>query len=327
MINVGDQHGQHAGTGSLAGEAALSNVGEASSNGIQIVYETFGDPADPPVLLIMGLATQMLAWPDDFCRMLVERGNFVVRFDNRDAGLSTHIDVGGDVQPLFAFLGLREPPYRLTDMAKDTAGLIESLGWKSAHIVGVSMGGMIAQALTLLRPELVRSLTSISSTTGSLRVGKPRFDVLLKLITGTVAADREEAIANSLAIYRKIRSPGFPDDTERAGELAGISYDRRYDPAGGRRQFAAILASPNRTAALRRVSVPTTVIHGTADSLVNLSGGLATAAAIPGSRLVTIEGMGHDLPSPIWDQLVDEIDANVKAGEKLLIHRSEEAVR
>jgi len=299
----------------LTGGLVTKGVCTALANGMDIAYETFGAITGTPVLLVMGLATQMMGWPSELCRDLAERGHFVVRFDNRDAGLSTHLDSAGDVQPLHAWLGLREPPYRLTDMAKDAAGLIGALGWQSAHVVGVSMGGMIAQTLTLLRPDLVRSLTSISSTTGSLLVGKPRPDVLVKLVTARIATDREVAIANTLAFYRKIRSPGFPEDLARAGELAGSSYDRNYDPAGGRRQFAAILAAPNRTAALGRIRVPTTVIHGTADPLVNLSGGRATAAAIHGSRLVTVAGMGHDLPAPLWDQLVTEIDANIATAE------------
>ncbi|MDQ2740616.1 MAG: alpha/beta fold hydrolase [Actinomycetota bacterium] len=300
----------------------MSDVRTVSANGLEIAYESFGEPTNPPVLLIMGLGTQMIAWPAEFCQRLADRGHRVVRFDNRDVGLSTHLDSAGEVNPLWPLLGVHEPPYRLTDMAKDAAGLITALGWESAHVVGVSMGGMIAQTLTLLRPDLVRSLTSISSTTGSLLVGKPRPDVLAKLVTGRIATDREGAIANNLAIYRKIRSPGFPDDLHRAGELAGISYDRRYDPVGGRRQFAAILASPNRTTALRRVAVPTTVIHGTADPLVNLSGGLATAAAIPGSRLVTIAGMGHDLPFPIWDQLIEEIDSTIERAREQGVQQS-----
>lgn len=289
----------------------------ADSNGIRIAYETFGDPVDTPVLLIMGLATQMWAWPDEFCRQLVDAGNHVVRYDNRDVGLSTHFDEAEDPKQVRVLFGLEEPPYRLTDLAKDAAGLVEALGWTSAHVVGISMGGMIAQILTLLRPDLVRSLTSISSTTGSLRVGKPRADVLRLLATTRPATDREGAIANSLAMYSKIRSPGFPAEA-RAGELAGMAYDRRYDPAGGRRQFSAILATPDRTAALQRVAVPTTVIHGTSDNLVNLSGGYATAAAIPGARLVTIDGMGHDLPQPLWSRLVQEVQANISRAEDRL---------
>ena len=264
----------------------------------------------------MGLGTQMLAWPDEFCEQLADRGHFVVRFDNRDVGLSTHLGAAGPGRPIRSFLGLTEPAYRLVDMARDAAGLITALGWPSAHIVGISMGGMIAQNLVLLRPELVRSLTSISSTTGAMLPGKPRPDVLLRILTAKPAADRDGAISNSLAMYGKIHSVGFPSDEERVRLVAGLAYDRGYDPAGGARQFSAILAAPDRTAALARVRVPTTVIHGTADPLVNVSGGLATAAAIPGSRLVTIAGMGHDLPAPLWPELVEEISSTVSSGER-----------
>ncbi len=291
-------------------------VPRVSANGIEIAYESFGDPAGKPVLLIMGLGTQMLAWPDEFCRQLADRGNFVVRFDNRDVGLSSHFDTAGRGRPLRSLLGLTEPTYRLVDMARDAAGLIAALGWSGAHVVGVSMGGMIAQNLALLRPDLVLSLTSISSTTGSLAVGRPRWDVLAKMVTARPATSREQGIANSMAMYAKIRSVGFPSDFDRIRALAGVAYDRRYDPAGGARQFSAILAAPDRTVALQRISVPTTVIHGTADPLVNLTGGVATAAAVPGSRLVTIAGMGHDLPSALWPRLVDEIQANITAGER-----------
>jgi pimeloyl-ACP methyl ester carboxylesterase len=294
----------------------LSGSGTVESNGIEIAYETFGTPTTIPVLLIMGLGTQMLAWPDEFCTQLADRGNFVVRFDNRDAGLSTHFYSAGPGRPIRSFLGLTEPAYRLVDMARDAAGLITALGWTSAHVVGVSMGGMIAQNLVLLRPDLVRSLTSISSTTGAMLPGKPRPDVLIRILTAKPASDRDGAIWNSLAMYAKIHSAGFPTDDERAGTVAGLAYDRGYDPAGTARQFAAILAAPDRTAALGRVRVPTTVIHGTADPLVHVSGGLATAAAIPGSRLVTIAGMGHDLPAPLWPQLVGEISSTVSAGER-----------
>lgn len=286
------------------------------SNGLQIAYESFGDPDGVPVLLIMGLGTQMLAWPDDFCRQLADRGYHVVRFDNRDVGLSTHLDSVGPGRPVGSLLGLAKPAYRLVDMATDAAGLIEAIGWAGAHVVGVSMGGMIAQNLVLLRPDLVRSLISISSNTGSLLVGRPRPDVLAHMLRTKPATDRQRAVENSLAMYEKIHSIGFPPDFANIRELAGIAYDRRHDPAGAARQFAAILAAPNRTAALQRVSVPTTVIHGNADPLVNISGGLATAAAIRGSRLVTIAGMGHDLPVQVWPQLLAEISSTVATGEQ-----------
>ena len=169
-------------------------VRTVETNGVEIAYERFGDSDDIPVLLIMGLGTQMLAWPEDFCRRLAARGHQVVRFDNRDVGLSTHFDDAGPGRPIGSLLGLARPAYRLVDMAKDAAGLIEALGWRSAHIVGISMGGMIAQNLVLLRPDLVRSLTSISSTTGSLLVGRPRPDVLAHMMRAKPATDREGAV-------------------------------------------------------------------------------------------------------------------------------------
>lgn len=294
----------------------MNTTAVAPANGIEIAYETFGDRNDPTVLLIMGLSTQMLAWQTDFCEALAARRHFVIRFDNRDSGLSTHFGASAQGNPIGSFLGLSTPAYRLVDMARDTAALITSLDLDGVHVVGVSMGGMIAQNLVLLRPDLVRSLTSMSSTTGSLLVGKPHPSVLLKMMTATPAADREGAIANSLAMYRRIRSSGFPPEEDTTRQIAGLAYDRCYDPAGGNRQFSAILACPDRTKALQRVSIPTTVIHGNADPLVNLSGGLATAAAIQGSRLVTIAGMGHDLPRPLWPRFIDEISLNVMAGEQ-----------
>lgn len=295
----------------------MTTVAVAPANGIEIAYQTFGDRDDPPVLLIMGLSTQMLAWQTDFCEDLAARHHFVIRFDNRDSGLSTHFGGAGPGRPIGSLLGLSDPAYRLVDMAKDTAGLIGAIGLDSVHVVGVSMGGMIAQNLALLRPDLVRSLTSISSTTGSLLVGKPHPSVLVRMMTAKPAVDRAGAIAASVAMYQKIGSIGFPRETEVISEIAGRSYDRCYDPAGGVRQFSAILACPDRTGALQRVRVPTTVIHGNADPLVNLTGGLATAAAIKGSRLITVAGMGHDLPRPLWSQFVDEISLNVAAGERL----------
>jgi pimeloyl-ACP methyl ester carboxylesterase len=193
--------------------------------------------------------------------------------------------------------------------------LITELGVGSAHVVGVSMGGCISQSLTLAHPQLVRSLTSISSSTGSRRVGRPRFDVAARMLVRRPAANREEAIALSVATWRRIGSPVYPFDLTAIQAIAGEAYDRRYDPAGGARQFAAILGSPDRTAALSSVAVPTLVLHGEADPLIGVTGGAATAAAIPGARLVTFPGMGHDLPEALWPRFVDEISANVAAGE------------
>jgi pimeloyl-ACP methyl ester carboxylesterase len=292
----------------------MSEIRTAPSNGITLAYETFGDPGAVPVLLVMGLGTQMIAWRDGFCALLAARGHYVTRFDNRDIGLSTHLDEAKPGQPVAAFLG-RPAAYLVSDMADDAAGLIAELGVGSVHVVGVSMGGCISQSLTLTHPQLVRSLTSISSSTGSRRVGRPRFDVAVRMLVRRPAANREEAIALSVATWRRIGSPTYPFDLAAIEAIAGEAYDRRYDPAGGARQFAAILGSPDRTAALGGVAVPTLVLHGDADPLIGVSGGAATAAAIPGARLVTIPGMGHDLPEALWPRLVEEISANVSAGE------------
>ena len=292
----------------------MSAVRTVPSNGIDIAYETFGQRSGVPVLLVMGLGGQMVAWDDEFCAMLAERGHHVIRFDNRDIGLSTHLDQAAPGKPVSAFLG-RRPAYLIEDMAQDAAGLVEQLDVGSVHVVGVSMGGCISQALALAHPGLVRSLTSMSSSTGSRRVGHPRLDVVAKLLLRKPAKSRAEAIALSQSMFRRIGSPGYPFDIERLHRLAGLEYDRRYDPAGSARQFAAILGSPDRTAALANVAVPTLVMHGEADPLIAVSGGRATAAAIPNSRLVTFPGMGHDIPEPLWPRFVDEICGIVDEGE------------
>ena len=222
----------------------MSGIRTAPCNGITMAYETFGDPDDVPILLVMGLGTQMLAWRDGFCALLAERGHYVIRFDNRDMGLSTHFDDAAKAQPVAAFLG-RRPLYLLTDMADDTAGLIGELGLASVHVVGVSMGGCISQELTLAHPDLIRSLTSMSSSTG-VPPGRPPA-ARHRSADGT-AEDAPptgtQAIELSLATWRRIGSPGYPLDVDRVRRMAGMAYDRRYDPAGGARQFAAILGTP-----------------------------------------------------------------------------------
>ena len=292
----------------------MSAVRVVPSNGIDIAYETFGDASDVPVLLVMGLGGQMVAWDDEFCALLAGCGHYVIRFDNRDIGLSTHLDQAASGKPVSAFLGKR-PAYLIADMAQDAAGLIEQLDVGSVHVVGVSMGGCISQALTLAHPEQVRSLTSMSSSTGSRRVGHPRLDVVATLLLRKPGKNRDEAIALSESMFRRIGSPGYQFDAKRLRRTAGLAYDRRYDPAGVGRQFAAILGSPDRTAALADVAVPTLVMHGEADPLIGVSGGRATAAAVPNSRLVTFPGMGHDIPEPLWPRFVDEISDIVEAGE------------
>jgi pimeloyl-ACP methyl ester carboxylesterase len=278
-------------------------------NGIELAYETFGDPADPPVLLVMGLATQMLGWPEGFCAELVARGFFVVRFDNRDVGLSTHLHDAPTPDPVAAFQGdTSSASYDLSDLAEDTVGLLDALGLRAVHLVGASMGGMVAQAVAIEHPERVLTLTSIMSTTGDGQAGLPA-QAALGVLMARPATTREEAIERSVAGWKVIGSPGFEFDEQAVRERAGLAFDRGHDPAGTGRQLVAVLASPDRTAGLRDVKVPTLVIHGKDDLLVNPSGGKATAAAIPGAELVLIDGMGHDLPRELWPVLADHIAA------------------
>jgi pimeloyl-ACP methyl ester carboxylesterase len=283
-----------------------------TSDGIEIAYETFGRASDPPVVLIMGLGTQMLGWPDGFCRELAGRGYFVVRFDNRDVGLSTHLHDAPRPNPVAAWSGdLSSASYTLSDMAADSLALLDALGLDSAHIAGASMGGMIAQTLAIEHPERVRSLTSIMSSTGSAKVGQSTQAAMAVLMAPPVGS-RPEAMDRAVANYRVIGSPGYQLDEEAVRERAGLSYDRAYDPFGVGRQLVAILASGDRTQRLRDVRVPTLIIHGEQDPLVNISGGRATAAAIPGAELVVLDGMGHDLPQQLWAAIADAMAALVK---------------
>jgi pimeloyl-ACP methyl ester carboxylesterase len=295
----------------LSGEIRRADAGK-----IQIAYETFGSPTDPPVLLVMGLATQMLAWPDEFCAGLAERGLFVVRFDNRDVGLSTHLHDAPTPDVMAAFGGdTSSASYTLSDMAGDTVGLLDALGIDSAHLVGASMGGMIAQTVAIEHPERVRSLTSIMSTTGDRAVGAAS-EAALSVLIAPPASDREGAIQRTIDTYKVIGSPGFDFDEAVVRERAGVAFDRSHDPIGVGRQLMAILASPDRTPRLKKIKVPTVVIHGAEDPLVNISGGRATAAAIPDAELVVIEGMGHDLPRGVWPQVTDLIVGLVERVEK-----------
>jgi pimeloyl-ACP methyl ester carboxylesterase len=271
----------------------------ASVNGIEIAYESLGSPAGRPLLLIMGLGAQLIHWDEEFCRLLAEQGHHVVRFDNRDAGLSTHFHDAGVPD-----LGV-SAPYLLDDMADDAAGLMDALGWPAAHVVGASMGGMIAQALAIRHPGRVLSLTSIMSTPGP-EVAPPT-EAALAVLMAAPPPDREGVVAQALRTWSVIGSPGYELDRERIALLAGMAYDRCFDPAGTTRQLAAILASGNRADLLSGVTVPTLVLHGEADALVPVAGGHATAAATPGARLVTYPGMGHDLPRPLWTDIVTEI--------------------
>jgi pimeloyl-ACP methyl ester carboxylesterase len=284
----------------------------ARANGIEIVYQAFGDPADPTLLLIMGLGVQMLGWDEELCELLVERGFHVVRFDNRDVGRSTQISDGPPVNVLAALAGdLGSVSYTLSDMAGDTVGLLDHLGVERTHLVGASQGGMIAQTLAIERPERVLSLTSIMSMTGNPAVGQPHPEALPALLTRPPEG-REGFVDFVVRAWGVIGSPGFDADTEALRERARLSYDRGIHPDGTARQLIAVLASGDRTEALRRLEMPTLVIHGTDDPLIDVSGGKATAAAIPGAELVLIEGMGHDLPRALWPRFVDLIVANAE---------------
>src|SRR5688572_4840246 len=272
----------------------------ATANGVEIVYETIGDPSNPALLLVMGLGTQLIHWDRELCELFAERGFHVIRFDNRDAGRSTRIDA--PVPNLTrAMAGLKiEAPYLLDDMADDAFGLLDHLGIEAAHVAGVSMGGMIAQTMAIRRPERVLSLTSIMSTTGERRAGRPKLRVW-SVLTRRAPHDRDAYIEYFVRVFRMIGSKGFPaDDEARVRELAGMTYDRGHHPAGTGRQLAAIIASGDRTEKLRGLRVPATVIHGKADPLIPFRGGRATAAAIPEAKLIAIPGMGHDLPRQVW---------------------------
>jgi pimeloyl-ACP methyl ester carboxylesterase len=282
----------------------------APANDVELCYQEMGDSDGEPLLLVMGLATQMIAWDEEFCEMLAERGFRVVRFDNRDIGRSTKLRSAGLPGKVDLFIGRRgTAPYLLRDMAADTFGLMDHLGIESAHLVGASMGGMIVQTAAIESPERVRSLTSIMSTTGSRRVGHPSYRTF-GLLLGNPPRDREAAIERVIKTFKVIGSPGYPFDEERVRDLAGRSFDRGHNPAGIARQLHAITASGDRTSALHQLDLPALVIHGGNDLLVNPSGGRATAKAIPGARLRMIDGMGHDLPRALWPAFAEQIAAN-----------------
>ena len=287
-------------------------------SGIELAYEAFGEGDDPLLLLVMGLGVQMLGWDTRFCRELAGRGFRVVRFDNRDVGHSTKLEEAG-VPNLMGAMGgdTSSAAYTLDDMADDAAGLIEHLGGGPAHVVGASLGGMISQTLAVRRPELVASLTSIMSSTGNRAVGQP-LDAVLPVLLTPAPPEREAFVERSVQTFRAIGSPGFQSNEDRVRALAGASFDRCYHPAGVGRQLMAILASGDRTEALRGIRAPTLVIHGQEDPLIAHSGGEATAEAISGADLVSIPGMGHDMPEELWPTFIDAIARNAeRAGERV----------
>jgi pimeloyl-ACP methyl ester carboxylesterase len=282
----------------------------AAIGDVELCYETFGDPADPAMLLIMGLATQMIAWHDDFCEQLAGRGFHVVRFDNRDIGRSTKLS---HVPPPSLWQIVRRDRgaagYTLEDMADDAVGLLDHLGIEQAHVVGASMGGMIAQTVAIRHPDRVLSLVSIMSNTGARLSGQPALRTL-PIVLKRAPRDPEGFAAHTAKVFEAIGSPDYPPDADELRERALLSHSRGVDPAGSGRQLAAILAAPDRTRELGRVRAPTLVIHGTKDRMVLPSGGRRTAKAIPGARLMLVEGMGHDLPRALWPRLLDAIEEN-----------------
>jgi pimeloyl-ACP methyl ester carboxylesterase len=286
-------------------------VPQAKVNGIEIEYVTEGDPSDPSLLLVMGLGAQLTTWPQGFVDGLRQRGFFIIRFDNRDSGLSTKFEGLPDIMAMFTGSDLSSTVYRIEDMADDAAALLAALGVDKAHVVGASMGGMITQALVINHPELFLSATSIMSTTGDRAVGAPTGEALTALLR-PVATSREEAIQAGAEGSAVIGSPGYPIDEHILLERAAAAYDRSYCPEGTVRQLGAVLGSPDRTEGLHGVHIPFLVVHGEADPLVTPSGGEATAAAVPGATLLTFAGMGHDLPEPLWGTITDAIVANTE---------------
>ena len=278
------------------------------SQGIELCYQTFGSPEDEPLLLVMGLGGPMNWWDPALCTMLAERGFYVIRYDNRDTGRSSRVPGRVTRTALVrAFAGRRvRAPYSMADLAGDAFRLLDHLGLESAHVAGVSMGGMIAQTMAIEEPSRVRTLTSIMSTTGKRSVGWQHPSLLPSLITSR-GPGREGYIATSTAFWKLIGSPSYPQDHDRVANRAAETFDRGVSRSGVMRQMLAVLTQPNRGARLRGLSVPTLVIHGTADKMVHPSGGRATAAAIPGAELVLIDGMGHDLPPALFPTYVEAI--------------------
>jgi pimeloyl-ACP methyl ester carboxylesterase len=283
----------------------------ADANGIKLCYETFGRRTDPPIVLIMGLAAQMIVWDDDFCSDLAARGRFVIRFDNRDIGLSTRFSEArtpGMLEILLARVSRSNlrARYTLVDMAKDTVGLMDALGIASAHVVGVSMGGAIAQEIALNFRSRIRTLTSIMSSTGDPNVPPPTLGALGALLRRP-RADKDAYLDAYVKTWRTLSGDHFPFDEERTRAQGARGFERGPNPAGVARQMMAIIASGNRKARLRTLAIPTLIIHGTADPLMRFKAAPDLRASIPGAKLVAIEGMGHSLPRAAWPQILTAI--------------------
>jgi pimeloyl-ACP methyl ester carboxylesterase len=290
-------------------------MSRVTANGIQIEYETFGNPSGRPLLLIAGLGNQMIHWDDDLCKDLAKRGHYVIRFDNRDAGLSTKFDEAGvpNIYETFGKIMQGEkikPPYTMDDMADDAVGLLDALGIRKAHICGMSMGGIIAQTVAIRHLSHVLSLISIYSTTGNPELPQPTPEAL-RALTTRPPAERKAYIEHMLGVFKIIAGPGFMVDEKWTRKIMAKSYDRCFYPQGIARQLVAILTQVNRVPALASVKAPTLVVHGTGDPLMPVEGGKDTAKAIPGAQLMLIEGMGHDLPhGGAWPRIVEAIAAH-----------------
>ncbi len=286
----------------------------ADTGQVKIAYETFGSPDDPAMVLIMGVASQMIYWPDGFCQALADAGFYVVRFDNRDIGLSSHLHDLGIPSLVELLTGQSDSaPYVLGDMADDTAGLLDALGLDRVHLVGLSMGGMIAQEFALRHEARLTSLTSIMSTPAA-NVGQPTPDAQETLLLPPPKSV-EEAGELAVQVYGAVGSPAYPLDVEWTRATGEEAFRRSSSSAGKIRQLAAIFVSPDRRPGLAAVTVPTLVLHGEQDPLIQLEGGLETAKAVPGARLVTYPGMGHDLPRDLWPDLIREIVDHARQAE------------
>ncbi|MDO8364831.1 MAG: alpha/beta hydrolase [Actinomycetota bacterium] len=290
--------------------------------GMELEYDTFGSPTDPALLLIMGLSAQMTVWEEDFCRILADGGHFVVRFDNRDCGLSTKLDgqvadLAGAMTAAFANEPAPPVPYLLADMAADAVGLLDHLGIERAHVMGASMGGMIAQTLAIEHPQRVLSLISVMSQPGEVEVGVPTPEAAAAIFAPP-PTNREEYLA-AAPMWMVWQSKKYRDEAATL-ELAAREFDRSFYPEGGMRQVAAIYASGRRTEALQSLVVPALVIHGRDDTLISPDGGFRTAELIPGAHLLFVADMGHDLPRPLWGLLTDAVLSHTRRAGELAAH-------
>jgi len=291
---------------------------KVNANNIEIEYETFGNKSDKPLLLVKGLGAQMIDWDEEFIQLLVDHGFFVIRFDNRDVGLSTKIEEAGEPNMMEAYIAIQagkpfEPPYTLEDMADDTVGLLDALNIEKAHICGTSMGGMIAQLMTLRHPTRVLSLTSIMSSTGNPDL--PRGDPEVGKVMMTPAPSERDGYVKYYVKLRRLQYGSFPYDEAKNRVIAGRFFDRSFYPPGIGRQSLAIMVNGNRKSKLSSIKVPTLIIHGSEDPVIPVEGGKDTQEAIPGSKLIIIEGMGHSLPLEAWGQISDAITENASKAQ------------